>query len=152
MQIQNFKSQLIWRSQLIWIYTVCKGRVYPGSAGQELTQVWLYNSKCTMEFIVHYWSHSLPYMYLGYATKLVLKLKNLGLEVQYQINKMRLIPSPFFCLSLNVVPWEQIHSFRFPCPYAWKEVTTQPGDFSVKKSVGENVNNTKCLNVLGLFV
>ena len=24
------------RSQLIWIYTVCKGRVYPGSAGQGL--------------------------------------------------------------------------------------------------------------------
>ena len=24
-------------SQLIWIYTVCKGRVYPVSAGQELT-------------------------------------------------------------------------------------------------------------------
>ena len=23
--------------QLIWIYTVCKGRVYPGSAGQGLT-------------------------------------------------------------------------------------------------------------------
>ena len=23
-------------SQLIWIYTVCKGRVYPGSAGQGL--------------------------------------------------------------------------------------------------------------------
>ena len=25
-----------FRSQLIWIYTVCKGRVYPGSAGQGL--------------------------------------------------------------------------------------------------------------------
>ena len=24
-------------SDLIWIYTVCKGRVYPGSAGQGLT-------------------------------------------------------------------------------------------------------------------
>ena len=24
------------RSQLIWIYTVCKGRAYPGSAGQGL--------------------------------------------------------------------------------------------------------------------
>ena len=24
---------LQWRSQLIWIYTVCKGKVYPGSAG-----------------------------------------------------------------------------------------------------------------------
>ena len=26
-----------FRSQLIWIYTVCKGRIYPGSAGQGLT-------------------------------------------------------------------------------------------------------------------
>ena len=26
-----------FRSQQIWIYTVCKGRVYPGSAGQELS-------------------------------------------------------------------------------------------------------------------
>ena len=30
---QKIRSQLIW----IWIYIVCKGRVYPGSAGQELT-------------------------------------------------------------------------------------------------------------------
>ena len=32
--------QISWllRSQLIWIYTVCKGRVYPGSAGQGLTK------------------------------------------------------------------------------------------------------------------
>ena len=30
-------DQLLFRSQLIWIYTVCKGRVYPGSAGQGLT-------------------------------------------------------------------------------------------------------------------
>ena len=31
--------QISWllRSQLIWIYTVCKGSVYPGSAGQGLT-------------------------------------------------------------------------------------------------------------------
>ena len=26
-----------FRSQLIWIYTVCKGRAYPGSAGLGLT-------------------------------------------------------------------------------------------------------------------
>ena len=26
-----------FRSQLIWIYTVCKGRAYPGSAGQGLS-------------------------------------------------------------------------------------------------------------------
>ena len=31
-------DQLALRSQLIWIYTVCKGRVYPGSAGQGLDE------------------------------------------------------------------------------------------------------------------
>ena len=30
------RSVGFFRSQLIWIYTVCKGRVYPGSAGQGL--------------------------------------------------------------------------------------------------------------------
>ena len=30
--------QIQIRSQLIWIYTVCKGRVYQGSAGQGLKQ------------------------------------------------------------------------------------------------------------------
>ena len=29
-------DQLASRSQLIWIFTVCKDRVYPGSAGQGL--------------------------------------------------------------------------------------------------------------------
>ena len=33
MQIQ---ISWLFRSQLIWIYIVCKGRVYPGSAGQRL--------------------------------------------------------------------------------------------------------------------
>ena len=31
------RSVGFFRSQLIWIYTVCKGRVYPGSAGQGLS-------------------------------------------------------------------------------------------------------------------
>ena len=30
------RSVGFFRSQLIWISTVCKGRVYPGSAGQGL--------------------------------------------------------------------------------------------------------------------
>ena len=36
---QTMQIQISWllRSQLIWIFTVCKGRVYPGSAGQGLT-------------------------------------------------------------------------------------------------------------------
>ena len=34
---QTVQIQISWLlSQLIWIYTVCKGRVYPGSAGQGL--------------------------------------------------------------------------------------------------------------------
>ena len=28
--------QIQFRSQLTWVFTVCKGRIYPGSAGQEL--------------------------------------------------------------------------------------------------------------------
>ena len=33
------RSVGFFRSQLIWIYTVCKGRSYPGSAGQGLTEL-----------------------------------------------------------------------------------------------------------------
>ena len=35
---QTVQIQISWflRSQLIWIYTVCKGGIYPGSAGQGL--------------------------------------------------------------------------------------------------------------------
>ena len=33
---QIVQIQISWLLQLIWIYTVCKGRVYPGSAGQGL--------------------------------------------------------------------------------------------------------------------
>ena len=35
---QTVQIQISWllRSQLIWINTVCKGNVYPGSAGQGL--------------------------------------------------------------------------------------------------------------------
>ena len=37
-ELQTVQIQISWllRSQLIWIYTVCKGRVYLGSAGQGL--------------------------------------------------------------------------------------------------------------------
>ena len=36
-QWQTVQIQISWLpSQLIWIYTVCKGRTYPGSAGQGL--------------------------------------------------------------------------------------------------------------------
>ena len=45
-QIVAINSHIEWqtvqiqiRSQLIWIYTVCKDRVYPGSAGQGLNLV-----------------------------------------------------------------------------------------------------------------
>ena len=33
---QTVQIQISWLSQLIWIYTVCKGKVYLGSAGQGL--------------------------------------------------------------------------------------------------------------------
>ena len=37
-----------FRSQLIWIYTVCKGRVYPSSAGQGL----IYNLELAMKMLL----------------------------------------------------------------------------------------------------
>ena len=38
----RFRSVGFWRSQLIWIYTVCKNRVYPGSAGLGLIKLSLW--------------------------------------------------------------------------------------------------------------
>ena len=40
-ELQTMQIQISWllRSQLIWIYIVCKGRVYPGSAGQGLRRI-----------------------------------------------------------------------------------------------------------------
>ena len=35
-QTVQIQISCFFRSQLIWIYTVCKGRAYPGSAGQGL--------------------------------------------------------------------------------------------------------------------
>ena len=35
-QCRSRSVGFFFRSQLIWIYTVCKGKVYPGSAGQGL--------------------------------------------------------------------------------------------------------------------
>ena len=32
----RIRDAIFFRSQLIWIYTICKGRVYLGSAGQGL--------------------------------------------------------------------------------------------------------------------
>ena len=44
-QVVDINSHTEWqtvqikRSQLIWIYSVCKGRIYPGSAGQGLIKM-----------------------------------------------------------------------------------------------------------------
>ena len=40
-QLASSRSVGFFRSQLIWIYIVCKGRVYPGSAGQGFSQLFL---------------------------------------------------------------------------------------------------------------
>ena len=40
------RSVGFFRSQLIWIYTVCKGRIYPGSAGQGLNYGAFFRQKC----------------------------------------------------------------------------------------------------------
>ena len=50
--------QIQFRSQLIWIYTVCKGRVYPGSAEQGLTFTMLWvnsaDNKLTIFFFLFF--------------------------------------------------------------------------------------------------
>ena len=49
---QTVQIQISWllRSQLIWISIVCKGRVYPGSAGQGLNWMVLKVNKCIWYF------------------------------------------------------------------------------------------------------
>ena len=42
----RFRSVGFWRSQLIWIYTIFKGRVYPSSAGLELRYCWISGKQC----------------------------------------------------------------------------------------------------------
>ena len=63
---QAVQIQISWllRSQLIWIYTVCKGRVYPGSAGLgiiSLQVVFLLSVPrrflCYSSLFVHQWFH-----------------------------------------------------------------------------------------------
>ena len=46
------KSVSFWRSQLIWIYTVCKGRAYLGSAGQGL--ICFYDKTSSFTLYVYY--------------------------------------------------------------------------------------------------
>ena len=41
------------RSQLIWIYTVCKDRVYSGSAGQGLIHINKIESNCISDSEIH---------------------------------------------------------------------------------------------------
>ena len=49
------RSVGFFRSQLIWIYSVvCKGRVYPASAGQGLTLCVLSNFECFFVFCGFY--------------------------------------------------------------------------------------------------
>ena len=55
--------QISWllRSQLIWIYTVCKNRVYPGSAGQGL--IWIGCLILDIKYFQIYWSGKYYYLY-----------------------------------------------------------------------------------------
>ena len=54
------RSVGFWRSQLILIFTVCKGRAYPGSAGQGLTQSRL---KTLLPSFIARWWFGLPYQW-----------------------------------------------------------------------------------------
>ena len=58
---QTVQIQISWllRSQLIWIYTVCKGRAYPGSAGPRLMShedLWLEDNSHGMSGIIFSWT------------------------------------------------------------------------------------------------
>ena len=50
------RSVGFFRSQLIWIYTVCKGRIYLGSAGLgfRLTNPTLYRERCLQGYILFF--------------------------------------------------------------------------------------------------
>ena len=50
-----------FRGQLIWIYTVCKSRVYPGSAGQGLINIKVIRSKLRKTG----WNSIHPSSYIG---------------------------------------------------------------------------------------
>ena len=54
------RSVGFFRSQLIWTYTVCKGRIYPGSAGQGWSV--LYTSNMFFHLLTGYiWYFFLPF-------------------------------------------------------------------------------------------
>ena len=56
------RSVCFFRSQLIWICTVCKGRVYPGSAGQGLNKFFIENLQKIMQMCLH----DLWQVFIGY--------------------------------------------------------------------------------------
>ena len=51
-QCRSRSVGFFFRSQLIWICTVCKGRVYPGSAGQGLRSSHFYSCPLCFLFLV----------------------------------------------------------------------------------------------------
>ena len=64
------RSVGFFRSQLIWIYTVCKYRVYPGSAGQGLRFVWSHFAEAQTYlkvYISNLYSHGERVAFLWYV-------------------------------------------------------------------------------------
>ena len=54
------RSVGFFRSQLIWVYTVCKDRVHLGSAGQELSWSWWLTLMCIWMVVRRLRVQSLP--------------------------------------------------------------------------------------------
>ena len=52
-------EQLASSSQLIWIYTVCKGRAYTGSAGPGLMTLLMFWNNAIDKIVTHYKEDSL---------------------------------------------------------------------------------------------
>ena len=81
---QTVQIQISWllRSQLIWTYTVCKGRVYPGSAGLGLMPYKTRNESHIIRF-------TLTAILMHYKTKTESHTKKLTLNTMSMHNKTR---------------------------------------------------------------
>ena len=119
--------QISWllRSQLIWIYTVCKGSVYSGRAGQGLIQLWLINLLSSLIELRGFWK---LFLYM-YACMYVLNFIN----NKYCLNQLnsvgsdlRLNKGSFLSLFQTVCAYGQTHRGPFCVVLVfWLQITIE---------------------------
>ena len=134
--IQNGKQSRsrsvgFFRSQLIWIYTVCKGRVNPGSAGQELkTQEWKGETERYIR-VWHMWIHNNIYE--------VTQIKSISWNAAFpRIHVFQVIHSSIGqCLEWKSVFGKEIltHYYfnRRQCRYLWPDLGAELAQFLMIK-------------------